>query len=94
MFPLSGGTCNEKKGINGDNDYKKRITFTKRYMTPLSCDISAKKASLRKFKPSPKGFRLTDTFLVRCSTSLATWRTKKIIRDKEISVLLLSCSGF
>ena len=79
---------------NDDIECKKKPTFTKRYMTSLSCDISAKKASLRKFKPSPKGFRLTDTFLVRCSTSLATWRTKKIIRDEEISVLLLSCSGF
>ena len=40
---------------------RKELTFTKRYVTPSSCDISAKKASLKKFKPSPKGFRLTDT---------------------------------
>ena len=50
----------------------KRITFTKRFVTPFSWDISAKKASLKKFKPSAKGFRLTDTFPVKFITSLAT----------------------
>ena len=72
----------------------KRLAFTKKNVTPFSCDISAKKASLKKFKPSPKGLKLTDTSLERCSTSLATWRTKEISKDEDNFLLLLSCSGF
>ena len=47
-------------------------TFTKRCVTPDSWVISTKKASLMKFNPSPRGFRLKDRSPASWSTSLVT----------------------